>query len=218
MQFFYKLCSKRFGLNIWVPIPIQWFENMSGCNTAYAKNQLHPCLLWTCFAMTSKNDTTFMQKIILIPPSFLKYYKDIANLFWVHWAFVRPHPPKAIAPTCRKQLVTSIKQKFYFKNPSFFLVILPFKEYCNLIDHILGNNSRTRILPDMGFAMESQELKGFYIVFRKNKWQNIQKNEKISYFWALCTKIWTKMNFPQKLGSVTFPHLYSLFHAKNQTK
>ena len=99
---FYKLCSKRFGLNIWVPIPIQWFENMSGCNTAYAKNQLHPCLLWTCFAMTSKNDTTFMQKITLIPPSFLKYYKDIANLFWVHWAFARPHPPKAIAPTCRK--------------------------------------------------------------------------------------------------------------------
>ena len=112
----------------------------------------------------------------------------------------------------------SIKEKFYFKNPSFFLVILPFKEYCNPIGHILGNNSRTRILPDMGFAMESQELKGFYVVFRKNKWQNIQKNEKISYFWALCTKIWTKMNFPQKLGSVTFPHLYSLFHAKNQTK
>ena len=28
-----KLCSKKFGLNIWAPIPIQRYENTSGYDT-----------------------------------------------------------------------------------------------------------------------------------------------------------------------------------------
>ena len=30
---FYKACPKRFGLSIWSPMPIQWYENLSGCDT-----------------------------------------------------------------------------------------------------------------------------------------------------------------------------------------
>ena len=42
--------------------------------------------------------------------------------------------------------------------PQFFLEILHLRESWNLIDQEhFGNNSRTRILSDMTFAMESQD-------------------------------------------------------------
>ena len=60
-----------------------------------------------------------------------------------------------------------------------------------LVNNILGNNSRTRILPGMAFVMESRELGEplLYIVFRKNKWQIFLKNEQNTLFlWSFLPK------------------------------
>ena len=35
LRSFYKFCSKQIGLNIWVPIPIQWYKNICGRNTGF---------------------------------------------------------------------------------------------------------------------------------------------------------------------------------------
>ena len=70
-----------------------------------------------------------------------------------------------------------------------------------LVKNILGNNSRTRILPNIGFAMESQQIKqfSFCIVFEKTNEDNLKKIQN-----ALFAKIWEKMNFPQKSKFVIF--------------
>ena len=33
LRYFYKPCLEKFERNIWAPIPTQWYENTSGCNT-----------------------------------------------------------------------------------------------------------------------------------------------------------------------------------------
>ena len=51
--------------------------------------------------------------------------------------------------------------------------------------NILGNNSTTRILLDMGFAMESQELKNFHFALllgKTNDWIYKKKYAKYSIF------------------------------------
>ena len=65
-----------------------------------------------------------------------------------------------------------------------------------LAKNIMDNHFRTRILPDIVFAMESQESKelSFCIVFKNRN------------FSALFVQIWAKLNFPQKLSSNTFQH------------
>ena len=64
---------------------------------------------------------------------------------------------------------------------------------------ILVDNSKIRILKDMVFVIESQELKelSFCIIFRKIKWQHFQKKYKISLFGLFLSK------FGQKLLSVS---------------
>ena len=86
--------------------------------------------------------------------------------------------------------------------------------------YILGNNSRTRILPDMGFAIKSQELKelSFYIVFRKNRRQKFSKKCKIPHFWAIFAQIWVKLNFFTKFELSLFSIYIPLTSCKNQKK
>ena len=78
--------------------------------------------------------------------------------------------------TQKINLIPQVFKKYYtLKNPAIWLV-----------KKILVDNSKTRILPDMGFATESQELKefSFWIVFRKIKWQYFLKNAKYPIFGA----------------------------------
>ena len=179
----------------------------------HAKNQLHLFLLfwdigkipnllfwllWECLAIISKNNTTslfeviFKQKHVYPSPlswnitqilqTFCSGYFENARLQW----------PKMIAETCRILWCLSTKQKstYTLKNPAIWLV-----------KNILGNNSRTRILPNIGFAMESQQIKqfSFCIVFEKTNEDNLKKIQN-----ALFAKIWEKMNFPQKSKFVIF--------------
>ena len=53
------------------------------------------------------------------------------------------------------------------------------------VESILGSNSRTKILPDMGFGMESQvpQLFAFQRVLREIKWQNWKKIQN-PLFWG----------------------------------
>ena len=53
------------------------------------------------------------------------------------------------------------------------------------VESILGSNSRTKILPDMGFGMESQvpQLFAFHRVLREIKWQNWKKIQN-PLFWG----------------------------------
>ena len=75
-------------------------------------------------------------------------------------------PPGHAHQRQQHQLVANSEVYLQTKNqldPSNF-----FKESCNLIDQTFwANNSRTKILPDMRFVIESQELKdlSFYICF-----------------------------------------------------
>ena len=114
----------------------------------------------------------FMQNIILILHFFLeifqRYYKLI---FWGgYFRHTWPRPPKAIPMACRKLWYFFVNKKstlsisffcryYALKNPTIWLA-----------KNIFGNNTRTRILPDTGFAVESQDSKeefSFWIAFRK---------------------------------------------------
>ena len=68
-----------------------------------------------------------------------------------------------------------------------------------LAKNILGNNSKTRNLPDIGFAMESQESKqlSFCIVFSRNKWQNFEKKAKYPISGPFSPKFWQKWIFTE---------------------
>ena len=84
--------------------------------------------------------------------------------------------------------------------------------------YILGNNSRTRILPDMGFAIKSQELKelSFCINFRKNKRQKFSKKCKIPHFWAIFAQIWVKLNCFTKIELSLFSMFTPNFMQKSE--
>ena len=89
-------------------------------------------------------------------------------------------------------------------------------KYLSSVNHKNNSSSSspsTRILPDMGFAMESQESKELLsdIVFRKRKWQNFQKQCKISYFGGLLAQIWAKINFPKISGCHFLASMVSKF-------
>ena len=125
---------------------------------------------------------------IILPTWDFKQYKDFhvhhhvkhqlynSILSWDIAKILRtwPRPLKAIALTCRKLWCLSVNKK-----PTWSLNF--FERYCTLMNpaiwlakNILGNNSWTRIFPDMGFAMKSQESKefSFCITLGKNRWQN----------------------------------------------
>ena len=99
-------------------------------------------VLQTCCAITSKKDTTnlqktfmfiFMQKIIFILYLFLKYYNDITNLlFWVFCTCLVTST-KIISTKSQESLKFICKQKINLI-PQFFLQILNFKKSWILID------------------------------------------------------------------------------------
>ena len=129
-------------------------------------NDITNLLFWVlraCQAMTSKNDTTglektlifiFMQKIIFIPNLFLELLQTYYKLVILGTLSMRDHAYQ------KQSLGFFTDINYTLKNPKIWLT-----------KNILGNNSRTRILPDMGFAIESQESKelSFALFFRKNK-------------------------------------------------
>lgn len=69
-----------------------------------------------------------------------------------------------------------------------------------LVKNIFVNNSQTRILPEMGFTMESQVLKelSFCLIFISNG-NNFKKKKKMQNI-----QIWAKIKFTQKSGSIIF--------------
>ena len=150
-----------------------------------------------------------MQKIVFISHFFFENIsKLLQTCYFGYYGHAWPHPPKAIAPTCKKLWCLSTTKNQL--DPSIFWELY-FKESYNpwLVKIILGNNSRTRIWPDMGFATESQKLKelSFCIVLRKNKWQNFQKNAKYPFSEPFFPK------FRQKLIVHTnwAPSLFSIY-------
>ena len=56
-----------------------------------------------------------------------------------------------------------------------------------------------------GLRWKVKNYKNFHsALFLGKKNDKIFKKCKISYFWALFVQMWAKINFPQKLGTVTF--------------
>ena len=62
--------------------------------------------------------------------------------------------------------------------------------------NIFGNNSRTRILPDMGFVKKVKNQMGFFSALFLGKTNDkISRNCEISYFWAFFHKNWSPSLF-----------------------
>ena len=108
-------------------------------------------------------------------------------------------------------------KKYYLGG--FFWAPTRHKQYQN-ISGFTGDTCR--ILPDMGFAMESQELKelSFCVIFRKNKWQqNFQKNAKCLTFFGPFNPNLGKNELSTKIGLSHFlASLVPWLQAKNQKK
>ena len=94
------------------------------------------------------------KKIIFIPNLFLELLQTYYKLVILGTLSMRHHAYQ------KQSLGFFTDINYTLKNPKIWLT-----------KNILGNNSRTRILPDMGFAIESQESKelSFALFFRKNK-------------------------------------------------
>ena len=132
--------------------------------------------------------------------------KTLQTCYFGYFGHVWSHPPQALALSCRKLWCLSATKKSAWRLNVFYRYYTLENLAIWLTTNILGNNSKTSILPDMRFAMESQQLKelSFRVVFKRKKWQNFQKNVKDPILWALFAQIWAKMNFSQKSGNVTF--------------
>ena len=139
---------------------------------------------------------TFMQNSYLSLTSFLKYYKHIANLsFWVLWQCLVMST--IINSTTLQETLMFIRKQKINLIPQFFLEILHFKKNPAiwLFKNILVDNYRKNLLPDIGFAMEIQELKelSFCIVYTKIKCQNFHKKKinksKMPYFCTHCQNL-----------------------------
>ena len=89
-----------------------------------------------------------------------------------------------------------------------------------LAKNILGNNSRTKILPDIGFAMESQESKdlSFCIDFRKKRWQHFQKNAKYHISGTFLLKFGENWIFHKNLAPSLFSNYIPLTSCKKSQK
>ena len=141
------------------------------------------------------------KKIIFIPHLLVEILQIYLGYFGHTWV----RPPKGIGPTCRKLWCLSAN-----KNSTWFLNFL--KRYYTLknptiwlVNNILGNNSRIRISLNMGFVIESQEIHIASFVGKTNDKIFKRKISKIPM--QICS--WAKVNFWQKLGSITFQHLWS---------
>ena len=149
--------------------------------------------------------------------SFLEYFNDIANLlFWVLWAC----PSKPIIQTCRKLWCLPAYKKSTWSLIFFYRYHILKNSAIWLPKNILGNNSRTRILSDIRFLMESQESKefSFCIVFRKNQWQNFQKNVKYSILGLFLAKFGQKWIFNKNQAPSLFSIYSPLTSCKNSEK
>ena len=141
------------------------------------------------------------KKIIFIPHLSVEILQIYLGYFGHTWV----RPPKGIGPTCRKLWCLSAN-----KNSTWFLNFL--KRYYTLknptiwlVNNILGNNSRIKILLNMGFPIESQEIHIASFVGKTNDKIFKRKISKIPV--QICS--WAKVNFWQKLGSITFQRLWS---------
>ena len=146
-----------------------------------------------------------MQNSYLSLTCFLKYYKDITNLILVLLTGLVAHTISD-RTTLYETLMFIHKQKINLI-PQFFLKIQHFKNSAIwLVKDILVDNSRTRILPDIGSVVESQEVKelSLWTVLGKIKWQHFQKKKRNTLFLGPLCPMWAEINFPQKSGPVTF--------------
>ena len=89
------------------------------------------------------------------------------------------------------------------------------------IESILGNNSRTKILPGIEFGMESQALhsSSFQRVLRKIKQvSNMKKKKKKkALFWGpFCPNIWAKVTFVQNYACQFLGEKMSLHEKKTE--
>ena len=110
------------------------------------------------------------QKINFISDVFREKLQRYANfLFWVLWAcLVSKTQNDSINLQKTSRSICMPKVNFIIH---FFLGILHFKESCNFMaNSILAHNSRTRVLPVMGFAVKYQQQYqfSFQINSRKN--------------------------------------------------
>ena len=147
----------------------------------------------------------FKQKIIFIlPPLSLDNTAILQTCYFGYFGHLWPCPPKPIAPTCMKLWCLSANKKSAW-SLSFFKRYYTLKNHAIwLVKNILGNNSRTRIFPNVEFALENQELKdlSFCIVFRKKQMTNFSC--KIPNFLGPFHPNLGRKEFSTKSSSVTF--------------
>ena len=67
------------------------------------------------------------------------------------------HTPKMIVSTCRRLQCLSVSQKYTSSFPSLLRYYTLKNPAISLSDSILADNSRTRILPDMGLVVKYQQ-------------------------------------------------------------
>ena len=92
-----------------------------------------------------------------------------------------------------------------------------------LADSIWNHNCRPRALTDMGLVLRINNYISFHFRLfpRKTKDKIFQKilNPYFGVTWAFFAQIWTKMNFPEKKGSVKFLNILIIYHrVKNKKK
>ena len=112
---------------------------------------------------------------------------DIPDLLFLNY-FGHTQPCQTI-PT-RHLWINTVLLSMCKKSTSYIKSILRYWTFKNLatwlVETIWGFNTKTRILPDVGFAMGGQELQQFSFptISRKIKWQN---------FGALSAQTWAKI-------------------------
>ena len=140
-------------------------------------------------------------KNCLISLIFRRYCTDMHS-YSGHFGHAWLCKPKLIVSTCRKLWHLSACQKWTSSFPSFFRYykILQFDwptafcsitwepEFCQILDWWWNINSNIKLFPGKTNA---------------KLFQKIQKPS-LGPFWALYTKIWTKMNFLGNKGPVSF--------------
>ena len=92
-----------------------------------------------------------------------------------------------------------------------------------MADSIWNHNCRPRALTDMGLVLSINSNISFHFRLfpRKTNDKIFQKilNPYFGVTWAFFAQIWTKMNFPEKKGSVKFLNILIIYHrAKNKKK
>ena len=160
------------------------------------------------------------KKLNFIPHAFMKILQRYANLFWLLWAcLVTLTQNDSIVLLKTWMFICMQKINFIIH---FFLTILHFKEFCNLI----GRQHFGPQLETQNYARYVGEISITILVFiidyfqEKLTWQSFSKNPKhhiLGPFWVLFAQIWTKNKFSWKKGLCQFFNIRIIYHcAKNQ--